>query len=336
MEHGKRKINNVKELNSILDNIKNLTVGKALITTYHKINDNSYNKILCSISGGSDSDIILDMVYKMDTNNKVEYVFFDTGLEYSATKEHINYLQEKYKIEIKTIRPKVPIPISCKLYGQPFLNKHVSEMINRLQIHNFKWEDKTFDELIMQYPKCKSALEWWTNTKPSKAHNISNNKLLKEFIIENNPPFLISQKCCKYAKKELSKELIKSGKYQLEITGIRKAEGGVRASAYKSCFDNKNEIDKFRPIFWFNDDDKLYYRKLFNVSNSKCYSSYGLKRTGCCGCPFGRDYENELHVLNKYEPKLYKATINIFSDSYYYTKLYKEFKETYNKYYKGD
>ena len=122
-------------------------------------------------------------------------------------------------------------------------------------------------------------------------------------------------------------EKLKEG-YDLDVTGIRKLEGGVRKNAYKSCFDNNdNKYDRYRPIFWFNDDDKMYYRKLRNVANSKCYTIYGLKRTGCCGCPFGRNYKDELNVLLKFEPKLYKASINIFKDSYDYTQKYKNFIE---------
>lgn len=319
-----------EQLNKILEQIHNPVVGKALLTTYHKLNNCGYKKALCSISGGSDSDIVLDMVSLCDTNNIVDYAFFDTGLEYEATKEHIKYLEQKYDIEIEIINSKIPIALSCKKYGQPFLNKHVSEMINRLQRHNFKWEDKNFEELYKEYPKCKSALEWWCNTKPSPSHNIKQNKLLKEFIISNPPTFLISQECCKYAKKDLAHDKLKDG-YDLDITGIRKAEGGVRATAYTSCFDNKStNYDRFRPIFWFNDDDKMYYRKLYNISNSKCYGVYGLKRTGCCGCPFGRNYKFELQVLEEHEPKLYKASINIFKDSYDYTQKYKNFIESKN------
>ena len=203
-------------------------------------------------------------------------------------------------------------------------------MINRLQSHNFKWEYKSFKELIKEYPNCKSALEWWCNEKPSPSHNIKQNKLLKEFLITNPPNFTISNKCCKYAKKDLAYNKLKEG-YDLHITGIRKAEGGVRATAYKSCFDNTGKgYDNYRPIFWFKDEDKLLYSKLFNISNSKCYSDYGLKRTGCCGCPYGKDCNFELKVLEKYEPNLYKAVNNVFKDSYEYTKKYYEFRRSYN------
>lgn len=326
------KIKDYNDLLTLLDNIENEAVGKAFLTTFHKLYLDAYEKVLCSISGGSDSDILLDIMYRCDSKNIVDYVYFDTGLEYQATKNHIRYLEDKYNINIEVIRPKTPIPLSCRDYGQPFLSKHVSEMINRLHRHGFKWEDKSFNELYKEYPNCKSALEWWCNEKPSPAHNINQNRLLKEFMVKNPPSFKISQQCCKYAKKDLAHEKLLKGGYNLDITGIRRAEGGTRSTAYKSCFDHyTNKYDRYRPLFWFNNEDKDYYNKKFNITNSDCYSIYGLKRTGCCGCPFGKDYKNELSVLNQYEPKLYKATTNIFKESYEYTKLYKEFKENYNK-----
>lgn len=318
---------NVNELNRLLDQCKNPVIGKSLMTTYQKINDINYNKILCSISGGSDSDIVLDLCHMMDNDNKIDYVYFDTGLEYSATKDHIHKLEEKYKINIEIIKPKIPLPLAVKRYGQPFVSKKASEMISRLQKHNFQWEDDTLENLLIKYPKCKSALRWWVNDYGDKSPlSIGYNKKLKEFLITNPPQFKISQNCCKYVKKDLAHDKLKEG-YDLNVTGIRKSEGGVRSTVYKSCFDNNScAYDNYRPIFWYTDNDKIDYNKQFLVDNSLCYSLYGLKRTGCCGCPFGRNFEFELQVLEKFEPKLYKAVTNIFKDSYEYTRLYQEFK----------
>ena len=313
----------IEELNNLLSSIKNPTIGKALLTTYHKLNNCGYKKVLCTISGGSDSDIILDLLTKCDNNKIVQYFYFDTGLEYQATKEHIKYLQDKYNIVITTLKPKTPIPLAVKKYGQPFLSKMVSENIQRLQKHEFKWENKPYEELVKDYPNCKSALQWWCNSRKNNVLlGITRNKGLKEFMINNNPKFNISNKCCKYAKKDILKDLLKQG-YDLNISGIRKSEGGVRSTAYKSCFDNQDNYDNYRPIFWFTDEDKIEYKKLFNVSNSKCYSVYGLKRTGCVGCPFGKNYKEELEIVKKYEPKLYKAVTNLFKDSYEYLNKYK-------------
>lgn len=60
----------------------------------------SYSPI-CSISGGSDSDVVLDIISKTDEDGKVKYFWIDTGLEYTATKEHLKELEQKYGIEIE-------------------------------------------------------------------------------------------------------------------------------------------------------------------------------------------------------------------------------------------
>ena len=319
------KANTVEELLKTCP--KNQVIGDNLVRAWSIINKDKYQKICCSISGGSDSDVMLDIVWRCDKDNKVTYVWFDTGLEYQATKEHLKYLEEKYNIEIHPYKAIKPIPSSCKTYGQPFISKQVSEFIQRLQAHNFKWEDEDFDTLMKRYPKCKSALEWWCNTKGNgSSFNISRNKYLKEFMVANPPTFKISNKCCKYAKKDVMHKCISESDYDLDIYGVRKAEGGSRATAYKSCFDETDTgCDNYRPLFWYKDSDKIDYDVAYFVEHSDCYTEYGLKRTGCAGCPFGKDFEHELEVIQKYEPRLYKAVNNIFGESYEYTRRYREF-----------
>lgn len=294
------------------------------------INNPKYKTILVSISGGSDSDDVLDLCTKLDISHKCIYVWFDTGLEYQATKEHLKYLESKYHINIIREKAIKPIPVSCKEFGQPFLSKRVSDYVTRLQKHGFQWEDEPFEVLYKKYPKCRSALRWWCNMWDSKGEkgsqfNINRNAYLKEFFISNHPTFNISNKCCDYAKKNVAHQAIKQYDAQLNIIGIRKAEGGVRASAYKRCFDEGDGVDNLRPIFWWNNDDKVEYENTQNVVHSDCYSVYGLPRTGCVGCPYARDLEGELEVIEKYEPRLYRAVTNVFSDSYEYRKKYKEF-----------
>lgn len=292
-----------------------------------------YDNIAVSVSGGSDSDIMIDMFTKCDPDRNVRYVFFDTGLEFQATKDHLDYLEEKYNIQIERERAIKSIPVSCREYGQPFMSKHVSEMMSRLQRHNFKWEDRLFDELYKEYPRCKSALQWWCSDKGEGSFfNINRNKLLKEFIVANPPEFAISNKCCDFAKKNLSKRYNKENEIDLNVVGIRKAEGGVRATRYKSCFDLKDDMhDEYRPLFFFLDKDKAEYKEHFDVTYSDCYEVWGMKRTGCAGCPYGRELNNELGLIQKYEPKLYKAVNNIFKDAYDYTRRYYEFREEYEK-----
>ena len=86
-------------------------------------------------------------------------------------------------------------------------------------------------------------------------------------------------------------------------------------------------MDHFRPIFWLRDTDKEEYCRHYDVTHSRCYTEYGLVRTGCFGCPFGKRFEEELASIEQYEPKLLKAANAIFKDSYEYTRAYLRFRE---------
>lgn len=332
-----KNLSKASSLEELIENCpENKVIGDNLIKAWTFINDDKYEKIVCSISGGSDSDVMLDIVWRCDKDNKVDYVWFNTGLEYQATKDHLKFLEEKYDIKIRDYRAIKPIPTSCKEYGQPFISKNVAEMIDRLQRHNFQWEDEPLDVLLERYCEwnekkqdwvgCKGALMWWCNANKSPRFCIKFNKWLKEFMIENPPPHKISSKCCKFAKKDVLHKLVTSEGYELNIFGVRKAEGGIRSTSYKSCFDDDQaECDNYRPLFWYVNDDKTDYENHYDVTHSKCYTEYGLKRTGCAGCPFGQDFEFELEVIEEHEPKLYVAVNNIFKESYEYTRKYNEF-----------
>ena len=254
-------------------------------------------------------------------------MFFDTGMEFQATKDHLAELEHKYGIAINRVYAKMPVAMACHKYGVPFLSKQVSEFIRRLQIHNFKWEDRSFDELYKEYPKCKAALRWWCNSfgENSKT-NISRNKHLKEFIIQEPPDFSISPMCCQKAKKDTAHSFQKENNADLIVQGVRKAEGGARSTAIHSCFtQNSFEADTLRPLFWFKKKDCEQYDDLFAIEHSDCYSKYGLCRTGCACCPFGRDFERELEAAQTFEPKLHRLSNLVFGKSYEYTRKYREF-----------
>ena len=56
----------------------NSIIDKSILTANVKIE--MHNKILCSISGGSDSDIILHLIFNTDKDKKVTYVFLIQAL----------------------------------------------------------------------------------------------------------------------------------------------------------------------------------------------------------------------------------------------------------------
>lgn len=312
----------------IAESPDNFVIQNALLRCAEVID--SHNKIMCSVSGGADSDVMLDMIIRCGGKKKTTFVFFDTGLEYAATKEHIEYLEEKYQIEVVREKPTKPIPISCKEYGVPFWSKFASDMIYRLQKHGFQWEDEPYDVLMQRYPKCKTALVWWCGVKKGNTvqYTIDQVPYLKEYMVRNHPTFQISDKCCKYAKKSPAHNFERRGTFDLVCIGVRRSEGGVRANAYKNCFSEiASGADQFRPIFWLRDADKECYCEHYAIQHSRCYSEYGLKRTGCFGCPFGKTFEEELSVIEKYEPRLLNAATAIFGESYQYTRAFLDFRK---------
>ena len=122
-------------------------------------------------------------------------------------------------------------------------------------------------------------------------------------------------------------DFIKECGADLEITGIRKAEVGIRSANYKTCCSESKSkgCDTYRPVFWYTDSDKTGYEEFFGVTHSKCYTEYGLKRTGCVGCPFSKHINEELAIIEEHEPNLYKAAVHIFGKSYEYTAKYRAF-----------
>lgn len=293
----------------------------------------NHQKILVSVSGGSDSDVMMDIIIRCGGKDKSTFVFFNTGLEYDATKRQIQYLNEKYDVDIQVIPPIKPIPICAREYGIPFWSKHVSEMIGRLQRHNFKWEDKPFEELMSEYPNCKAALQWWCNGYIRRDGQVSNFDIdyvphLKEFLIQNPPTFKVSNKCCSYAKKGPAQKYLKQCDFDLNCVGVRKAEGGIRAARYKNCYtENDDGVNQYRPLFWFTDVDKTEYENHYDIKHSDCYSVWGMTRTGCAGCPLSKEWEQELLLCEKYEPKFHKAVLKIFGESYEYRKKFEEFRK---------
>ena len=151
-----------------------------------------HQRPMLSVSGGSDSDIMLDMVCRLGYVEKCTFVFFDTGIEYKATKEHLKYLEGRYSIQIERIRPQKPVPLAVHEVGVPFLTKYVSEVIGQLQKHGFQWEDEPFEILLEKYPNCKGGLKWWCNVY--EAHSgyktmfqIAKFPYLKDFLMKYPP-----------------------------------------------------------------------------------------------------------------------------------------------------
>jgi hypothetical protein len=52
-----------------------------------------------------------------------------------------------------------------------------------------------------------------------------------------------------------------------------------------------------------------------------------MRRTGCVGCPFGRDVATELRTIERYEPNVARAARKVFKDSYAYTAEFADYRD---------
>lgn len=271
------------------------------------------DKIYMSFSGGRDSTIMLNMIEELGWKNKIKIAHFNTTMEFEATTEFVNKkIAEGWNIDIT--KPVKTMPQIYKEYGKPFHSKQASEMIGRLQKHKFNFKEdtyKSFDELILKYPKCRAALKWFTGHDRS---TLVCPKWVKRALVFNE--IRIANKCCEFLKKRPAKEYEKANDIILSIIGVRKSESLSRNYAYKGCVWSDNKHFKFFPLLYFNDEDIEDIVKIKNIELSKAYTVYNQKRTGCVGCPFGKNHKEELEVLRKFEPKKAKIVEYLYNDIY--------------------
>lgn len=306
---------------------------------------------ICSYSGGSDSDIMVDLIERTRQAFNlppIHYVFFNTGLEMRATKDHVKDVAQKYGIEIITARPKINIVKAAKTYGIPFVSKIMSTGLREWQRKGVplsiadeyaEAEDKHAkrQELRERYPHCESLINFLCccnaagDPRPNIQLVINSSKYMLDFIKENPPQFQISSECCTYCKKNCAHRVQKD--YEMVITGERRDEGGMRSVPRQGeansamCFaETANGQYRLRPLYYVSDADKEWYKERYGVKYSDAYEVYGLTRTGCCGCPISYKAVEDLEMIRPFEPNLVKAAWNVFGDSYRYRQQYNEYK----------
>lgn len=311
---------------------------------------------ICSYSGGADSDILIDLIErtrKMFGEGylpPVKYVFFNTGLEMKATKDHVKATAEKYGVEIEECRPKINIVKSTREHGIPFVSKIMSKGLEGWQKKGIplsiadeyaEAEDKAAKrkELKERYPKCESVINFLCccnsagESRPNIQLVINSSKYMLDFIRECPPDFKISAKCCDYCKKQVAHRVQKS--YEMIITGERRDEGGMRSVPRSEQWNETNTMCfsetadgkyRFKPLYYVSDQDKAWYKEHYGIRYSDAYEVYGLTRTGCCGCSISSKAVDDLEKIRPYEPNVVKAAYNLFGKSYEYRKMYNEYK----------
>ena len=243
------------------------------------------NNAYISFSGGKDSTILHYLVDMALPDNKIPRVFINTGIEYNYIVEFVKELAAKDDRFI-ILKPTQAIKPMLEKVGYPFKSKEHSNYLSVYQ--HCGLESKTADRYLNPSEKrkkygCPTFLKY---------------QFTKEFNLK------ISNLCCYKLKKEPIKNWQKQNNRSITLTGMRKDEKGTRANI-QGCIitDKANKIVKFHPLLVVNDDFENWFIEKNNIKLCKLYyEPFNFKRTGCKGCPFALDLQEQLTIMNTYLP----------------------------------
>ena len=262
-----------------------INVIKDTITKYGEKN------FYLSFSGGKDSTILHHLLDMALPNNKIPRVFINTGIEYQMIVDFVKDLASKDDRFI-ILQPTQKIIPMLQKHGYPFKSKEFAHHYGIYQrsgktISVLKYLQEYQGGASNQFIICPTAL------KPL-------------FTEEHKLPFKVSANCCRKMKKEPIHKWEKANDRHIAITGMRNAEGGERASI-KGCIltDKNGNVKRFHPLIKVDDEweEWLLERERERIALAKVYCQpLNFKRSGCRGCPFALDLQEQLELMELYLP----------------------------------
>ena len=140
-----------------------------------------YDDYYLSYSGGKDSHLLYWFIKDYLKTDQIKIISVNTRLE------HIEIRRRMYKNSDLVLIPSMKMQDIKKKYGSPCFTKNQDEYIDRYQ-HGSR-SDNTLDRVLSR--------------KPSK-HNLNKRARLLTVAGNLHP---VSQKCCKYTKKDTLKKI---------------------------------------------------------------------------------------------------------------------------------
>lgn len=239
------------------------------------------NNAYLSFSGGKDSTILHHLLDMALPRNNIPRVYIDTGIEYNAIRKFVMKLAEKDN-RFVIIKPSKPIKQTLEKYGYPFKSKEHSLKVG-------EWQKGSRSPSIVRYRSGQGSFAC-----PSH--------LLYQY---DDFKLKLSNKCCYKLKKEPIRRWEKENNRAIDITGMRKEEGGQRANI-KGCIltDKEGRLKKFHPLLVVSDDWEDWFTKREGIELCELYyPPFNFKRTGCKGCPFALDLQEQLSIMEIYLPQ---------------------------------
>lgn len=239
-----------------------------------------------SFSGGKDSTILHYLLDLALPGNRIPRVFMNTGIEYQYITEFVKELASKDD-RFVILQPTQPIKPMLEKYGYPFKSKEHS-----LRVHQFN------KGLNSNYIK-KYISGYDHNGK--KSTFVCPKTLLYQF--KEKGKYNYSNLCCFKLKKEVAHKWAKENKKRIILTGMRAEEGGNRKRLGCIITDKKGKLLKFHPLIKVNDEWENWFIEKENIKLSKLYyPPFNFRRTGCKGCPYSLDLEEQLEIMEIYLP----------------------------------
>jgi len=271
------------------------------LTKIRSINDkhNLLEKSYVSFSGGKDSAVLSALVDLALPGNKIPRVFVNTGIEYFLLVKFVKESAVKDD-RIVIISPKVSIKETLEKYGYPFKSKEHSEKIS-----------------VYQHSGMVKTVRDYLGLGEKK-----NFLCPEKFKYNFTPDFKLkcSKKCCEKMKKNPLNNWAKENSKPISLVGLRKNEGGSRASLTGcTVFYDKdcNVLKKFFPLFPVEEDWLNWFVKEHDVRLSELYyPPYNFKRTGCKGCPFNMKLQQDLDTISMWFPSERKQCEMIWKPVY--------------------
>lgn len=269
-----------------------LNVIRDTITKYGE--ENFY----ISFSGGKDSTVLHYLVDMALPGNTIPRFFINTGIEYTDIVKFVQSMAEKDK-RIEIANAGVNIKQMLEKYGYPFKSKEHSQKVATYQ-------NRGLTEYLQHY---LAGQDDRYKTK-FKCPNSLRYQFTENFTLK------ISAQCCHQIKKKTAHRLERERERSISITGMRAEEGGAREQI--GCIITRNnKAIKFHPLLKVNDDFENWFIKQNNIQLCKLYyEPYNFKRTGCKGCPFALNLQEELEVMEKYLPNERKQCEYIWKPVY--------------------
>lgn len=257
-----------------------LEVIKTTIQTYGE--ENFY----ISFSGGKDSTVVHHLVDMALPDNKIPRVFINTGIEYNEIVKFVRKMAENDE-RFVLLKPSKPIRETLEKYGYPFKSK-----LHAKRVHEYHARFN-MSATIQNYINGRRK-------DGSKSRFKCPNILKYQFT--DKSPFNISHLCCEKLKKQPVKKWIEATGKNIGITGMRKEEGGERVKITCLLIKNGKAI-KFHPLAVVSDEWEEWFVRKYDIElASLYYEPYNLKRTGCKGCPFALNLQEELETMERYFP----------------------------------